>query len=326
MDIYVPRYEELYIRDGEIALHTSMKGEYRAYLRGPDGRLKSDTGWKPNTLLNMGLQNMVGRTGDIAKLDGSMALGDSDTAVDITQTSLQGNFLGYQTITPLYVSVVNNGSPNYEIVTVIKATFVSGVQTGTVKEFILQPEGASYTVNANIRCVLDTPIVKGAQDELTIEHRLTTYPDVGDATGTIDISGVDYTYTLRRVEIDATPGGGTTHPDNTYWHSWSNNCYTDNITTNLLGGPSVYTTGPTDRAVVTNSSGGSLGTYYMNGIITAGVDNWVGDIRSVKIYNQGLHSTYQFQIGKVSDDSPLTKANTHELVLNIRVYPQRYVP
>ena len=45
MDIYVPRYKEIYIRDGVIGMASGIEGEYRDKLYGGDGRLKYDSDW-----------------------------------------------------------------------------------------------------------------------------------------------------------------------------------------------------------------------------------------------------------------------------------------
>ena len=59
MNRYLPQYKEKFIRHGEIACTVRARGEYRATLRGADGRVKYKTDWLDNTVLNGGLQNSV---------------------------------------------------------------------------------------------------------------------------------------------------------------------------------------------------------------------------------------------------------------------------
>jgi len=262
---------------------------------------------------------------------GGMALGDSDVAVNVTQVGLQGNNLStisnWSESSSATVSATNGGSPNYESINNKSYTFNAGHCTGTVKEFVLcgrkfnsdAPTGDPL-IHATQRVVLDVPIVKGSSDYLTIEHRLTTYPELNDVTGVIDVSGVAYNYLLRGINIHT----NVSRPAQVVWHDWANRSGTlDDMTTNIQGGP---TTDGTDYASGSNSYFPAAPIPYVTGTITAGVDDWNKDIRTMQLYNSGFLASYQVRLGKVSDDTPLEKLNTHVLTMNINMYAERYVP
>jgi hypothetical protein len=117
--------------------------------------------------------------------------------------------------------------------------------------------------------------------------------------------------------------GITSRPSNGVWHDWSiRPGSTDNMTPNTGTGPSVSN----DYGSCWNSYSPSGITSYTEGHITAGVDKWNIDLRCFTILNSGMGHSYQIRLGKVSDDSPFTKENTHQLTLGIRMYPTRYVP
>jgi hypothetical protein len=227
----------------------------------------------------------------------------------------------------------NNGPPDYESQTIEKATFLGGNATGTINEFICCPSNGSYYTNAGIRVVLDDPIEKGVGDELIIEHRLTFYPQLSDATGVIDVSGVAYNYILRHIRVDAII---QRHFDNLMppyrGNMWtSQNDIVDNLT-------DVNTSGDLYLSSSVDSYGGSLGSYYTNTELVWAINSEGGN-RNVRSWRGSMRGIYslsppasgdrlgmQMQIGKVSDGTPLYKENTHELRMNWRTFPQRHIP
>ncbi len=323
--IYIPKYKEIYLKDGELPIRVRFKGEYRAFLYGCDGRLKYESGWKPNTILNQGFGYMC--TNSYFQLFSGFALGDGGAVIDVTQTGLQGTRLGtgFAADSNASVSAINGGTPDYESIVTRSYTMDAGNGTGTVREFVFGPDGFNgwsdpYT-ECTIRVVLDTPIVKGAADVLTIEHRFTSYPEVADVTGVIDISGVNYNYIFRGIDIDA----HVARPIRCNWHDWQFEAYSsDSLTVNTGTGPSGSRLNYRYAGCSNTYSPG--GTPYVQGNVVAGVDAWLGDVRCMTVFNMGMFSSYQVRIGKVSDDTALTKLNTHELRLFYRMYPSRYVP
>ena len=314
----------------------SMKGEYNAKLYDYKGRLKYESGWKPNLILDQGLYYLTIKWGSGTGYNfiDRMCLGTSDTAVNINQVGLQGTELGIQG-TSSGVSGVNLGAPEYARQTVKSWTFAPGNGTGLVKEFVFLNHGLSNSAShATVRVVLDTPITKGASDQLVIEHRLTWYPELEDVTGVIDISGTAYNYLVRPMYVNANPSLGghvgnfvpySYDPGSTGNWTGSMRAYTGEPITNIAAGTPTGDLGGWGGKII-NSQGGPAGPYYNNHQAIYGVDTWNGNIRTIRYYLVNANMYVQVRLGKVSDDSPLTKENTHELTLNFRNYPVRYIP
>ena len=327
MDIFIPKFKDYFITSREMpSISSGFCGEYRAILRGPDNRIKSDTGWKPNTILNQGLQSI--QRADRNAFN-SMYLGDSDAAVDVTQTGLQG------TPFPSAQSSYANGSwtpgsdPTWVHMTTRTCTFNAGVNTGTIKEFVF-----SWTTdpvnNGSVRVVLDVPIVKGASDELTIEHRLYWYPETSDVTGVVTITGLgDYDYRMRHCQIDVGPtshmysytptnsalfqthsvgNAGTTLTTLDNYPSWGNDMSPGSTSYGSLAADSFYAQ-----------------TYYTLGVDTG---NFTHGAYGVGIFGKYWQSGgVQFTLLENGDGvTPITKLNTHVLTFGVRTIINRYVP
>jgi hypothetical protein len=337
MNRYLPQYKELVQRHGKLECTMRAKGEYRATLRGADGRIKYESGWSDNTILDGGLYNSTEErltsfgNGDMFY---TIWLGDSAAAVDITQTGLQGNEI-YGGIGETFVSSNTPSLPDYERISVVKWVFGTGVATGTIREFVIAPRNKNNSSErCTVRCVLDTEIIKGASDSLTMEHRHTFYPFLDDKTGVIDISGTNYNYILRMSNVDYPPGG---HPRwyTPYFRSGTNFVFPGSIGALTDAGPGGGQWGSLNGA---HAIGGTLGTgYYVDGESIIGVDGGTGVIKSHQTtwggYNWG-DLGIQWEIGKTSEEtvpgdvtgSGLTKENTHEYRITLRTYVARYVP
>lgn len=325
MSIWIGKYKDIIVKDEteKLGIHSSMKGEYRVFLRGSDGRIKYKTDWKPNTLLNNGLNYL--RNGNTNTFE-RMVLGTDDTPVDIIQTGLLGINLGEDAMGA--VSITPPSAPNYERISVEKGVFVEGNGTGLVKEFILYPQYYSVTGNGTIRVVLDTPINKQANDQLTIEHRMTHYINTTDVVGVLSISGEAYDYTLRHCNVLYT---STAHQDDLPINNHSNQlkAYDYPLIPITDAYPPSGSIGSWGGGAIT--TGGTLPNYWGQTEMIAGVDTWAhgAQLSMILCSNVGYVSTglnTQVHIGKVSDGTPFTKLNTHELRMYIRCYSHRYVP
>ena len=325
MNRYLPQYRDIYSKDTMPGLTTRMSGEYRVCLRGPDGRVKYKTDWKPNMVTDTGLYwSLQGAYSQIAFLS-QMFVGDSDTPVAETQSTLQGNNLG-RADTNTSLPGINGGATNYERITTTAWKYYSGNGTGTIKEFVLTPYNDSGN-GASVRVVLDAPIVKGAQDELDIEHRFTWWPPLGDVSGVIDISGEAYDYTIRSYGLTTI---SAYRPASVALVGHSNySKYYDSplqpTTTNSFSGwvgdfqdnPAsgwVSGTAPNYVATLQLRAGITANSGNISLVVTA-IENWI---------HLGIGA--QFSLAKVSDGTPLVKLNTHELHLFPQTYSARYVP
>jgi hypothetical protein len=325
MDIYIPKYFDKYITDGHMGCKMGLYGEYRAILRGEDGRIKYDSGWHDNMLLDQALEKM--RYTDAFN---RMYLGTSDVAPAFTQVGLQGSVLGtYMNVGGPILSI-NGGAPDYERVTTTSTKFIPGNGTGLIKEVVITYINGTDPVNDGcVRWVLTTPINKLAGDELTMEWRITAYPPVADVTGAVDISGVSYDYTMRCFDIDGPVGQ---RPTKFHWlNGGYGAAFTGEISANTGGTPSGDNIGNCFGTPAASSYGGSLGSYYSEQEYNFSVDQgnaYGGVFRSYYNYWTAASGNWggQFRWGKTSDDTPLIKLNTHTLGYAMRMYPQRYVP
>jgi len=321
------KYKDIHLKaEEEPTMSLSCRGEYRAFVTNENGQISSDTGWKSNTLLDRYF-DIIYTVNPFVR----MYVGDSDAAVVTTQTGLQGTVVGVYSTMQSGGYFVNGGAPDYERVSVEKCVWAPGQATGTVKEFVIVQSGSSaYNTEAVVRVVLAAPIAVGAADQLTIEHRFTWYPQVVDGTGVIDISGVAYNYTTRHNKIGYTPNA---HPEAWYYQTGGYGylktgeivAATGNLPDgNQCGYPSATS------AVIT---GGVYPNQYSERIYTVGVDagnDWGGLIRSWYTLINGPSSADQIGIqmrwGKVSDDTVLTKLNTHVLTFTARLLVTRHTP
>jgi len=330
MDIFVPKFgPERYVRDGGPSFGVGLFGEYRYTLRGADGRVKQECDWTPNTLLDQGLSRAIINQSSADVKYGAIYFGDSATATDITQTSLQGSLVGTRYDSPAYSAQSAGVTATWERTCTATWTIDPGDATGTLSEFVLTDQGSFVHTNASVRVVFTTPIVKGAADELTLEHRFTWYWDNADQTGTLTITGdQDYDWTMRIANIDVAP---TQHPNlvpprSFRLHSFSTQtlpALTDYPNTSILSA---------NIATDTHSWGGTLGTYYSQRNEIMGVDEHNGSIgllwrpmekgAGAPSSSFGVTTKFAATIG----GGMLVKENTHELVISWRVYPQRYVP
>jgi hypothetical protein len=331
VDIWIPKYKDIIVGNDLPTIQNRFKGEWRAKLVGPDGMVKYQSDWKPNLITGYGLSLTV-RQG-ITGVWSSSALGDSNAAVDKTQTSLQGTELGDVGRTNITGGQTNEGPPNYGMVDRVKFVYAAGNGTGTIREMVLYKAYTSPQTGVTARWLIEPEIVKGASDELTVEHRLTFYPDLSQHTGTFSISGVAYNYWLQCDKVNTTtyrpdnvvPAGGTTNvnfsltlmddqvSDPSTLYPTHPNAWTGYSDFSTCPNP-VYTYG----TVIANDE------YYSNTETIFGVDAANGDkdfARHAIVY-LGLGVGYIFR--KVSDGTPLTKENTHELRMNLRASSLRY--
>jgi hypothetical protein len=276
----------------------------------------------------------------------SMALGDSDTAVDAAQTGIQGNMLiNYAEPYNEGVAGANWSVLPYYAYVQVPHTFAPGQGTGTIREFVFNPSNtlASAQNDACIRVVLDAPIVKTSTDQLTIEHRLYMYPDTSLKTGTIDCSGVSWDYEMCNYNLDGMLYGVSGHMALvSYYGAGSirtsygypvNQTYVNGVMpVDVLSQPTGDATIPQNsvfRNVSTSITNGS--PPYRTITLSAGVDYMNTTFNLVKMHHSGYpygdpDSGICIRLARSSDAAQFTKANTHEISFTYRRYLDRYIP
>lgn len=330
MDIWIPKYKEIIIGNEIPAIQNRFKGEWRAKLVGPDGMVKYQSDWKPNLITGYGLSRTVqkGMTG----VWENSAVGDSNAAVDKTQTSLQGNELGNSSRTN--IQTYNEGAPNYGIVDRVKHVYEAGNGTGTIREMVLYKEYTSPQTGVTARWLISPEIVKGAADELSVEHRFTFYPDLTQHTGTFSISGVAYNYWLQCDQVDTV----TYRPNEVVPRGENSSNFRLGLMDDQVSAPATlypaltdgwgpYTSTGYASAVYTYGTVITNDEYYSNTETIFGVDAANGDhdiAHHAILGYAGVSYGVGYIFRKVSDGTPLTKENTHELRMNIRASSLRY--
>ena len=320
-----------------------IRGEYRARLYGEDGVIKHDSGWHDNMILDAGPWMFVQGTNYV----NHMTLGTSNTPAVSTQLGIQGSILG-RVAQPGYTGTygTNWGTPPYYIWILAPYQFNTGVATGTINEFVMSADNDNAALNeAAVRVVLATPIVKGAQDQLIIEYRLYTYPDVTNNSGTFDVSGVDYDIEMGWGEIDLITGGwsATTNDLLRAVGAFLSNPRTINdfITQRfMINGvmPVDIFTRPTGDTVDPVIGWPDFTSYISNGsppykniTLTADLDSMNGTFDMFEICgNTNPYGVYwvsrTFKVTRTSDSAPFTKEDTHVVTFQYRLYVDKYVP
>jgi hypothetical protein len=138
----------------------SLKGTWKATLRGPDGKVKTTKRGR-NLITTAGKSlaaDLIGVTGG-TKLT-HIAIGTSSTAAAVGQTALQGSELARSAATVTDPSNTVN----------MTVTFGAGTGTGTIEECGIFNAASLGTMFSRF---LTGTITKGAADSLTIDWTLT---------------------------------------------------------------------------------------------------------------------------------------------------------
>lgn len=330
MNIFIPKFKDIYIDDIIEAPRNKIRGRVRCILKGPDGKIKQQTDWQDNLVTDRGTSRF--RWADWAS---QLAVGTGTTPPAFTDTDLD-NAIGLAQSQAVPGGHSNSGAPNYIRTTTRKFVYGQGVATGTLTE-IGQTEDSNLPVtgNLNTRVLLDVPIVKGALDELTIEYQYIFYPDITDTTGVINIAGEDFDYTIRGMNLDHVP-----HWEYAGSPSIAIGGYTDHrVFPGSIRDITLYPddsggSGLPEFGTPTVTYGGSLGNYYIDGEMVWNLDNAYNNnvIKSFSMMmpwgawlgNYGTNPGWQAEIGRVSDGTGILKENTHVFVFKYRVYGDRY--
>ena len=139
-----------------------IKGTVEISLKGPDGKVK-----KSATLKNLVVTDGKGLIAGLLAQDGStfpshMAVGTSDAATAVGQSSLQGTELGRVALKSTTVQNTNEVLYN--------ATFGAGTATGTIEEMGIFNDASAGTMLCR---VLTGTFDKGSNDSLDITWTLT---------------------------------------------------------------------------------------------------------------------------------------------------------
>lgn len=320
--MYYLRYKDMNNASPIILPGPRVHAEYRCILRNAEnGAVVHDTGWEPNMVLDNGLGQMT--------VYGSwwyqIAIGDSNVAVDRTQTGVQSwiatRAMGSVNGAPNNVYTDTGTYPDATATVTSAARFDTSV-TGTIREIGATRSGANN--DCSTRAVLASPFTKTSSQILDVYYQMHRTRDgsYGDFTGQIDISGTTYNYTARAMRIlqtfraDAfmgpfgnyiTHGVGTANlaePLNTQ--------YDVSGCSPPYGGAPVYGAWGVD---------GAAGTAYREWAITWGLNNGNPSSGGVRGAYSRMDGSYGIQVeySNAGDSSAIPKDNTKSMTLNFRM-------
>lgn len=184
----------------QIPIHSHVAGFFK--LEAQDihtGRRRVLADWFPNLITNGGL-DQIGTTDNwllgCSVGTGTTAPSDTDTeltALVATSTDIVGTTSSVLPTSPYYGSVVNT------------YFFGPGVADGVLAELGVGPSPTALFSHA---LILDaggnpTTVTVTGSETLTVFYEFRNYPALSDATGSIEISGSSYDYTVRAANAGA---------------------------------------------------------------------------------------------------------------------------
>lgn len=301
------------------ALQMKIRGFWRLKLRNRDGSVVKDTGWFPNLIVNNGMAMVRDTNGWNTYCE----LGSSSQAPAVTDTgvisSLGSRQGGFNTIN----GYVAGGSDYFYQRRTYR--FSEGESTGPIREISLNKMSTGNpTLTFNRSLVVDetqtvTTINKGADQILDAYYEIRNYPPTGDSTGSIDISGTTYDYTVRPSRVYSGSGqwgniAQETISSNASFHFASDNSLVARSSTTL----------PTNSVNLFGVSGCTFtvtgsGDYYNDIQLQCGIDGWIfgTGIRTV-ILRTG-NCEWQIQYAKTTGGGPIDKTNEDRLRLKYRL-------
>jgi len=291
-----------------IDINVKIKGRYKLDIFKSNGELKESTGWFNNMILNQGKDKFA--TYARALLLSTCQVGLSNITPAATDVSL-GSLLA-STTTRSTDSNTISVSPRYSSV-VYTYTFAAGSAAGNITEV-----GVGWGTTNSLfsrALILDgdqnpTSITVLSDEILTVTYELRGYIPETDATGVINISGTDYTWTARAANAEAlsswnigvgvSSGESITSTGNFVAYSGE------------IGDISSSPAGTTSNSTSVTTDDYVAGDYYVDHNITFGptAANFSGGIGAVT-----LSGTSKYQIG-FSPYVPKTSLQT--LTLKIR--------
>ena len=296
-----------------------LAGYYRLVLRYRDGRIVRDTGWFKNVITNSGMVFVRDSTSWFS----FCMLGSGSTTPAITDTNITTPLDGLRKST----SGTTIGYSSTYIYYRYTFSFTEGQSTGNVRELgNFQSSSGGNCFNHSL--VLDgggspTTIVKGADQILDVYYEIRNYPKLTDTTGTIDISGTSYNYTVRAAQIDD-PGGSTVR-----WKNNSREILNASSTSHVAytGGDLGATTESPTGTSLGSLSGDSgfatsiigTGSYYNDVQLQVGIDSWnhASGIRCVQIMTGNC--VWQIKYVAVSGGGAIPKTDEDRLRLRFRL-------
>lgn len=301
-----------------------VAGYFRLVLKERDGTVVRDTGWMKNLITNNGMVYIR----DTVNYAEYVQLGSSNTAPAFTDTSVTTSIDGVRA--QLLNTVRGYGGGNTYTYNRRSCSFLTGQSTGTIREMAVFPRSSGGNCFSHALLVdsggSPTEITKGADQQLIVYYETRNYPKLTDTTGTIDISGTSYDYTVRArlwTQLNSgfpvwTAPTGSREIISDYGPGYV--AYRDGD----LG--TITSNGPTGTAIGSATGTGTAftqvigsGTYYNDGQLQVGINDWnhANGIRCV-VYSTD-HCYWQIKYAQTSGGATIPKTNEDRLRLRWRV-------
>jgi len=305
--------------------HFLMQGFLRIQIRRPDGRVRWDSGFFPNKILNSGRNNMAtqanwldwchvgtGSTPPTATDTQLQAFVCSTNTIVANSTSTQGSapYFGYRRRTFRFAVGAGQGGQN------LSEAGIGWNSTGSTlvsRALIIDPITQ-----------LPTSVTPLADELLDVTYELRYYPPLGDSSNSVTMNGVIYTTTTRAASVTdaiwSTYIGqaiGIESAAGSYWAAYDGNIGT---ITQFPSGTVAY---------LTQNNGYNLGysnnSYQRKMGTSVGASEWnLGlGIRSARLLSKA--GAYQTQFSSNPGGNRIPKTNVYTMVVEWVVSWSEYV-
>lgn len=297
-------------------LTVGMKGFFRIQIRRPDGRIRFDTNWYPNTILDSGRNYAA-----VGNFMLTCQVGTDNTAPNVNQTGLLGHHAGTTTITTEDKGSQSLIAPYYawkrkifrfDIGTVAANLTEVGVGWGTTgstlfsRAFILDPVTQ-----------LPTTITPLADELLDVQYELRYYPpDIDVVLPQIELNGVTYDTISRAAEVNSEfwyngIGNKIVANDTNNWTAFSGNIGT------VLQNPSGTSDGNNNGSVGTAAYSNNSYEIDVHANVLSTDWNIVGGIRSIRLRTTA--GSFQTEFSSNPGAATIPKTNAYTMFMEWRL-------
>lgn len=303
-----------------------IAGEVRCVVTGVDGKVKSDTAYQKNLILNQGLDFFGGGKG--GSINASCAIGAGNTTPVITQTKLEAfiALAGSTDVTSSY-TYTDTGDGMYRMWEQRKYRFtdLNNINVSEVGLVSTGSTSANYylTTRALIKDIAGNPtsISVKAGETLDIYYKVHKVIDINDKAFVINVldsegGAIPYNVVVRPAGVGGTYWSGIVSPINKptdiFYSTQDLTAITTYPSISSLGAPS------TELASYIPGSHKTTITYQFS------LDAANTSIRTIFSIDRLKLILFQMRFGRVSDDAPLTKTNKETLTIPLEFSWGRY--
>jgi hypothetical protein len=178
-----------------------VRGLYRCEVRGPDGRLRKDTGWFSNLITNQGLDFLYQQRTPPAQC----AVGTGNSTPANTDTQLNAQIAA----TSVASTAIGNGgtTPNFYGFTTYTYQFGQGAAAGNLQEIGVGLPATPVSLFSRALILngsgSPTTLTILADEFLTVTYQLQLYNPTSDVTGSVTVSGTVCNFTLRAANANS---------------------------------------------------------------------------------------------------------------------------